>query len=1365
MYRAMKHLLFVTSVSVFFVCPASVLPDAGRCLFVNEATAADVPAQQNVVSNPRFSHERGFYDQAFELAISCATPEATIYYTTDGSEPYQQGGRAPTGTVYTQPIRIAKTTCVRAVAAKQGWTPSYMVTQTYLFAANVLLQSARPPGWPTDWKGRATDYEMDPDILSNPQYGSQLQAALLSLPSMSLVMNQRDLFDAQTGIYSNPLSSGVAWEKPGSIELIYPDGTEGFQVNCGVRVQGGYFRDPSATPKHSFRLLFKAAYGPTKLQYPLFGKDAPDKFDTIVLRSGANDAYSWSGNEQNAQYTRDPFMHDLQRAMGHASGHGMFVHLYLNGLYWGLYNPCERPDGSFSSTYYGGQKEDWDVFKHKSFTLDQGDRTALNLMLSQCQDAAKSYEALLKLQGKGLDGAVNPAYPCLLDLPNYVDYMILNLWAGNWDWPWNNYWLARNRTAESTGFKFYCWDGEDVMLTSRSPLTMNGITSSNAATDVGQPHSLLKNNPEYRLFFADRVHRLFFNGGILMPDSLIGRYAKLTGSVEQSIVAEAARWGDQHGRNVTPQDWTSMRDKILKTYLPQRTAIVLDQFRSAGLYPSVDAPVFYINGNYQHGGHIAASDAFSIKSSSGTIYYTLDGSDPRLSAQAAQAGGSPTLVAENAPKRVLVPTASVNSAWRGGQPFDDSAWTAVTGSPGGVGYERSTGYETLINIDLGQQMYGKQTTCYIRIPFTLDRDPAKLDAVQLRVRYDDGFIAYINGTEVARRNFTGEPAWNSAASTQNDDTSAVNFEDIALPNARDCLKNGANVLAIQGLNISTSSSDLLISVMLVTGQSTSAVGGTAATGAVRYASPITLSRSVCVKSRTLSGTTWSALNEAVFAVGPMAQSLRISELMYHPLNSGNPNDPNAEFVELTNIANQSINLNLVRFTDGIDYTFPSFDLPAGGYCLIVKNIAAFQAKYGSKLPVVGQYTGSLSNAGEHVELVDAAGTIIQSFTYDDHWFKITDGLGFSLTVTDPKTTDANSLNDQSTWRPSAFVGGSPGSDDRGQVPELGAVVINELLANSQGIGPDWIELCNTTNQAIDIGDWFLSDDANDLTKYKIAAGTSIPAGGYLVFYQDKHFGNEADPGCKTAFGLSKDGETVYLHSGSNGVLTGYSQQEKFDASEVGVSLGRYPKSTGSDNFVALSAPTPGKANAVPAVGPVVINEIMYHPLDMEDAEYVELLNISSSAVMLYDAMRKAPWRFTDDPQNPSIELLFPTDAPVTLAPGEYMILAKDASMLRTKYSIPANVKVLAWGAGNLANGGQKIQLSKPGDQDAQGNRSWIRLDRVVYSDGLHPQDFAEGVDTWPVEANGKGKSLGRINPQAYGNDPVNWRASTPSPGQ
>ena len=282
---------------------------------------------------------------------------------------------------------------------------------------------------------------------------------------------------------------------------------------------------------------------------------------------------------------------------------------------------------------------------------------------------------------------------------------------------------------------------------------------------------------------------------------------------------------------------------------------------------------------------------------------------------------------------------------------------------------------------------------------------------------------------------------------------------------------------------------------------------------MRYTGPITLDKSTLVKARSLSGGVWSALNEAVFAVGPVAESLRISEMMYHPAQ-----DPNAEFIELTNVGDEAINLNLVRFTQGIEYLFVETQdfasLPPGGYCLLVKDIPAFEARYGQKLPVVGQYAGSLNNGGERIELLDAAGGIIESFQFKDGWFDLTDGLGFSLTVRDPQV--AAHLNDKSSWRPSAFAGGSPGTDDDGQVPELGSVVINELLANSAGAGPDWIELYNPTDQAIDLSGWYLSDDANDLTRYRIAEGTSIPAGGYLVFYEDQHFGDPNDPGCSGA---------------------------------------------------------------------------------------------------------------------------------------------------------------------------------------------------------------------------------------------------------
>ncbi len=213
-------------------------------------------------------------------------------------------------------------------------------------------------------------------------------------------------------------------------------------------------------------------------------------------------------------------------------------------------------------------------------------------------------------------------------------------------------------------------------------------------------------------------------------------------------------------------------------------------------------------------------------------------------------------------------------------------------------------------------------------------------------------------------------------------------------------------------------------------RSVSATGaGVISPNASRYAGPILLSQSTQVKVRTLSGNAWSALNEAIFSVGPVAESLRISEIMYHPAETGHPDDPNAEYIELTNIGTETINLNLVRFTNGVDFTFPSVELAPGQHVLVVKDEAAFERVYGPGLPVAGRYSGSLANGGERIELQDAAGQIIHNFRYRDGWYDMTDGEGFSLTVKDPAMTVPSNLDDKDLWQPSTSPGGSPGYDE------------------------------------------------------------------------------------------------------------------------------------------------------------------------------------------------------------------------------------------------------------------------------------------------------------------------------------------------
>jgi hypothetical protein len=1345
--------------------------------------SANVRTYEGVTKKPKFTFDHGFFDRQFSVTITCATEGAAIYYTTDGSEPYNADANRPghAAVAYAGPVQIDKTTCLRAAAVKPGWEPSPAQTRTYIFIADVIKQSptgaAPGPGWPTgSVNGQMIDYGMDPDVVNDPAYEDLMDDALLAIPSISLVTDTSNLFDPQRGIYVNARHTGDAWERPVSVEMIYPDETEGFQIDAGLRIRGGYSRnDPN--PKHAFRLFFRSKYGEPTLKYPLFGSEGADEFDNIDLRTSQNYSWAYDGSDRNT-FLRDVFSRDTQRDMGQPYTRSRYYHLYINGQYWGLFQTEERAEASYAESYLGGDKEDYDAVKttggNPNYQIEatDGNMDACRLLWEAAASGFDTDEPYYRIQGLNPDGTPNPAYPKLLDMDNLIDYMLCTFYAGDFDGPIsnflgnrrpNNFYSLYNR-SNPDGFKWFRHDAEHTLidrygwgLDRTGPFTDPDLAKLEYFTPQWLQQKLLE-HPEFRMRFADRAHKHFFNNGALTYARSSQRMLDRAKQIETAIIAESARWGDaKHSTPFTKADWENEVDRIINDYdeygMTDRTLVVLNQLRGHGWYPEVMAPAFN-----QHGGHVPVGFRLTMQASQ-DIYYTLDGTDPRLS-QKAGSGGQ-ILVTEAAAKRVLVPTGDVPEVWKGGEAFDDSTWKLAAGSPGGIGYERSSGYESLISLDLSEEMYGGATGCYVRIPFEVTIDPSKYKSLVLRIRYDDGFVAYLNGVEVKRAVFTGTPKWDSVADASHE---ADGTEVFKIDERISVLQQGQNVLAIHGLNLSPMSSDFLIMVSLVADDGTSVEAGGISPGAIKYTGPVTLDKSVQVKARALDNNIWSALNEAIFAVGPVAENLRISEMMYHPAETGDPNDPNTEFIELTNIGDTAINLSLVKFTNGVDFTFPDFELAPNRYCLVVRKATAFRDKYGSDLPVVGEYAGNLNNAGERIELLDAAGTDIHDFRFEDDWFDITDGLGFSLTIRDPKTADPNAYDDEDLWRPSAKAGGSPGADDTGRVPSLGAVVINELLASSQGGDPNWIELHNTTDQSISISGWFLSDDANNLTKYQMAPGTSLAADGYIVFYENRHFANPGDPGCREPFTLSTTGKTVYLHSGSSGLLTGYSQREKFDASEAGVSLGRYQKSTRSYNFVAQSKATPGAQNAGPQVGPIVINEIMYHPDVPAEAEYVELLNISDAPVTLYDAEKQVPWRFTDDPEDPRVELLLPTDPPVTLGAGEYLLLVKDVGMFSSKYAAPADVKVFAWGAGKLVNGMVKIQLSKPGNVDADGKRHWIRVDRVVYSDGAHPRSFLDGVDPWPVEANGMGASLSRTDSTAYGNDPANWHPAVPSPG-
>lgn len=605
------------------------------------------------IPEPQFTHKHGFYENAFTLQITSPDPSADVYYTSDGSFPGSDNG-----VKYTVPLQVGSTSILRAVAVKPYLKPSETSTATYIFTEDVIRQSSEPEGYPLLWgpytaiSGSAkADYEMDPEMVSDPLIAEAVKKALISLPVISLVTDRNYLFshdnDPENGgiyIYTGPPLTdtvngvGSGWERPVSFEYFDVLDSVSLQVDCGLELHGGHSRRPEKSPKHSFRLVFKSKFGPPELIYPLFGDKAVSEFEAIVLRAGFNNTWIHHSNSERlaAQYISDSWAKETHRAMGHNASHGIFVHLFINGLYWGIYNPSEKLDKDYAASYFGGDDDDYDVMKDYAEVAD-GSKAAWTTLIAMANGGISENTAYQRIQGKNADGVADPSIEAMVDVVNLADYMILNFYAGNTDWDHHNWVAVRNRINPGKGFTFFCWDEEKIL----ESLNTNIIKENNNYRPSRVFQQLMK-NAEFKRLFADRVQRFCFGDGALTPASAIDRWKKLAGRVGDAIIAESVRWGD-YRRDVhrwqtagpfdlyTPDNnWIPRMNFMLGTYFPERTEIFLSQLKNAGLFPALNAPVYMINGEPVKGKLIETDDLLSMTCDSGVIYFTTDGSDPAV---------------------------------------------------------------------------------------------------------------------------------------------------------------------------------------------------------------------------------------------------------------------------------------------------------------------------------------------------------------------------------------------------------------------------------------------------------------------------------------------------------------------------------------------------------------------------------------------------------------------------------------------------------------------------------------------------------------------------------------------------------------
>ncbi|MEM7262041.1 MAG: lamin tail domain-containing protein, partial [Planctomycetota bacterium] len=523
-----------------------------------------------------------------------------------------------------------------------------------------------------------------------------------------------------------------------------------------------------------------------------------------------------------------------------------------------------------------------------------------------------------------------------------------------------------------------------------------------------------RQNAEFRLLFADRAQRALFGDGALTPERASSRLERRLSEVELAVIWESARWGDywEEPPYRQTEDWLREANRLRANYVPQRRDIVIAQLRAAGLYPSVDPPQFDPPaGDVEPGGRI------DLAVGEGTIYYTNDGSDPRLEGgaiapTATELGQSPVseLVSVGATVYVTVPQDdSLGLGWTR-LDFDPTDW--LRGSTG-VGYDRDSGYEDEISLDVEPLLFTVHPGIYLRVPFDVD-DVSDFVSLSLRMQYDDGFVAYLNGERIAERNAPDPLLWNEGASRSHPDSAAQQFETIDIPDAIEHLRDGPNVLAIHGLNAGSGSSDFLI-VPRLFGRREPAGGG------------IALERSTRLRSRALADGTWSALNEATFIVD---RGLRITEIMYHPPSADGDlfEQDEYEFVEIANVGSEVIDIRGFRLIDGVEFDFQSSsvgELAPGEVIVLVENAEAFASRYDLReIRVAGQYSGKLANDGERIVLLGPLDEQIHDFSYSDTWYPETDGTGASLEIVD--TSESRTTWSRSaSWR-AGPADGSPG---------------------------------------------------------------------------------------------------------------------------------------------------------------------------------------------------------------------------------------------------------------------------------------------------------------------------------------------------
>ena len=592
--------------------------------------AANGVGFEGVVEDTSFSIKRGIYSTAQTVAITTLTPGAQIRYTTTSEEP-----TATTGTLYSVPLTISATTTLRAAAFKTNFAPTNVDTNTYIFPADVVTQ-------PT----------MSTTITQHATYGPQMVAALTDLPSISIVT---------PGTIVNGTDTRCSFEFIPSVGV-------GVQENAGVELFGGAFTNFA---KKSFRFKFKAEYGATSIKIPgIFTNHAHgwkpiESFDELEVRSGSHDM------ALRGFYMSNPFTDATMLDAGNWNPHGRFAHMYINGVYWGMFHVRERWSADLHSAYLGGPTSDFESING-------------NLNVGGWADPGDPYEGTgaswTRIKSLRTNYAQLKQY---MDMRSYVDFQLLYMFGTS-----ENEWRSTGPKDIGSGAKYMMNDADGFLATAaygalaaqnqnRPSLRSNPSAGRQVGDGPGGVFSQLwqEGHTDYKMLLADRIHALLFNNGPLTTAKTQARLTALCTEIERAFYAEAARWSTVSATQYrTPDTWANERNNMLNNWLPARGAIYIGQLQGAGYYPTTAAPAFA-------SATVANGATVSFPVAGATVYFTKDGSDPRLpggSISPAATVGTSTVISGNTWLRARALSGATWSA------LNESYLTVTALAPGDV---------------------------------------------------------------------------------------------------------------------------------------------------------------------------------------------------------------------------------------------------------------------------------------------------------------------------------------------------------------------------------------------------------------------------------------------------------------------------------------------------------------------------------------------------------------------------------------------------------------------------------------------------------------------------------------------------------